>query len=181
MRRPGLGRTGFDASEIDFGGRGIGATMWGGVPQGDALRALEFGMEFFETALAYGDGHRERLIGRSNRKRGTRHRVLAARKIPPVDSIWPGLASTPLAEVLPAPWIRGSVGASLGKLGVEALDVEQLHVWNDAWLDDFAWPDTRTAMERLRAGGKVATGGISVNDRATETALRVAGTRSSRR
>ncbi len=177
MRRRRLGRTGFEVSEIGFGGWGIGGTMWRGVPDEEALRALdsalELGVDFFDTALAYGEGHSERLIGRVLRQRGARGRVVVATKVPPRDSVWPGRASTPLAEVFPARWIRRSVEASLGNLGAEVLDVEQLHVWNDAWLDDPAWPDTRAEMERLRDEGKVRHWGISVNDHAPDTALRV--------
>lgn len=176
MRRRRLGTTGYEVSEIGFGGWGIGGTMWRGVPDEEAMRALDcaldLGMDFFDTALAYGDGHSERLIGRALRQRRARHRVVVATKVPPMDSVWPGLAATPLAEVFPGYWIRRSVEASLENLGVEALDLEQLHVWNDAWLEDPAWPDTRAEMERLRAEGKVRHWGISVNDHAPETALR---------
>jgi len=53
------------------------------------------------------------------------------------------------------------------------LDVEQFHVWHDAWLADRAWPETRRAMEDLTREGKVLHWGVSINDHAPETAIKV--------
>src|SRR5438034_6295512 len=63
-----LGTTGYHVSEIGFGGWGLGADQWRGFDEAqgrDALReAVGQGITFFDTALAYGNGHSERLIGR---------------------------------------------------------------------------------------------------------------------
>ena len=63
-----LGTTGYHVSEIGFGGWGLGADQWRGFDEAqgrDALReAVDQGITFFDTALAYGNGHSERLIGR---------------------------------------------------------------------------------------------------------------------
>jgi len=177
MQRRRLGRTGYTVSEIGFGAWGIGATMWRGVTDEVAMRtvheALDLGMDFLDTALAYGEGHSEELLARVLRERGGRDAVVVATKIPPMDWVWPGKASTPLAHTYPGHWIEQCVEKSLRYLGVEALQIEQLHVWHDAWLDDPTWPETRAAMERLKRQGKVVHFGVSINSHAPESAMRL--------
>ena len=62
-----LGSTGYTVSELGFGAWGLGGGMWQGGSDGEgreALRAaVDQGITFFDTALAYGQGHSERLIG----------------------------------------------------------------------------------------------------------------------
>ena len=69
MRYRKLGRTGFEVSEIGFGAWGIGGKQWLGSGDEDSLaslrRAIELGLNFIDTALAYGDGHSEQLVGRA--------------------------------------------------------------------------------------------------------------------
>ena len=177
MRRRRLGRTGYEVSEIGFGAWGVGGAMWRGATDDEGReavrRALDLGVDFFDTALAYGDGHSEVILAEVLDERGARDRVVVATKIPPMDYGWPGKASTRLARVFPLRHLVDSVEASLKNLRAEALAIEQLHVWNDAWLSDPTWPETREAMERLRREGKVLHWGVSVNDHAPETALRL--------
>jgi aryl-alcohol dehydrogenase-like predicted oxidoreductase len=63
-----LGKTGINVSEIGFGGWGIGGQMWKGSDDKESMvalrKAVELGVNFFDTALAYGDGHSEQLIGK---------------------------------------------------------------------------------------------------------------------
>ena len=67
MKLRPLGATGYSVSEIGYGGWGLGADMWRGVDDAqtrEALRAaVDEGITFFDTALAYGTGHSERVIG----------------------------------------------------------------------------------------------------------------------
>lgn len=176
MKKRTLGATGFEVSEVGFGGWGIGGTMWRGSTDEEGSRALheafDRGVTLVDTALAYGDGHSEKLVAAALAERADRAGIVVATKIPPKDWVWPGRGTTPLSMTFPATWVVDCVDRSLRHLGVEALDVEQLHVWHDAWLDDPAWAETREAMERLRAMGKVRHWGISINDHAPETALR---------
>jgi aryl-alcohol dehydrogenase-like predicted oxidoreductase len=64
-----LGRTGLSVSEIGFGAWALGGTMWGGADDQASLaalaRALELGVTLIDTALVYGDGRSERLVGRA--------------------------------------------------------------------------------------------------------------------
>lgn len=176
MRTRRLGRTGYQVSEIGFGAWGLGGSMWLGVADQEAKRAvhtaLDLGVDFLDTALAYGDGHSERLLADVLAERSDRDRFVIATKIPPMDHEWPGKATTPLAKAFPLLWVRRCVENSLRNLRAEAIHVEQLHVWNDAWLDHPGWTETRETMEALRKEGKVLHWGISINDHAPESAMR---------
>ena len=177
MQTRPLGPTGYAISELGFGGWGLGGSQWRGVDdtQGrEALReALAQGVTFFDTALAYGDGHSERLIGEVLRDPIRAGLATIATKVPPLNEQWPGAAATPLAEVFPARHLAQSTERSVKNLRIDALPLQQLHVWNDAWLDDPEWAASREQMLRLKKEGKVLHWGISINDHAPETALRV--------
>jgi aryl-alcohol dehydrogenase-like predicted oxidoreductase len=172
-----LGITGYHVSEIGFGGWGLGADQWRGVDDSQgraALReAVDRGITFFDTALAYGNGHSERLVGQVLKEEIRSGRVVVATKVPPLNEEWPGAARTPLEKVFPARHISASTEKSLEHLGVEALSLQQLHVWHDAWLNDPAWEASYERIVRLKEEGKVLHWGISINDHAPETALRV--------
>jgi aryl-alcohol dehydrogenase-like predicted oxidoreductase len=173
MKSRRLGRTGIEVSEVGFGAWGLGATMWRGVADDDALAAVRAavasGVTFIDTALAYGDGHSERLIAKA------RTNVVVATKIPPKDGVWPAAAASEIADVFPSDHVRATTETSLRNLGGDAIALQQFHVWHDAWLDQPAWTATRREMERLVAEGKVRHWGISINDHAPETALRALG------
>ena len=177
MRTRPLGSTGFDVTEIGYGGWGLGGDMWLGSDDAEGRRALEealtCGVRFFDTALVYGDGHSEQLIGKVLEDARMRSETVVATKIPPRNMQWPGSGDRPLRETFPARHVVQSVETSLRNLGDEALQLQQLHVWHDAWLDDPEWQETRSAMARLKEQGKVLHWGISINDHAPQTALKV--------
>src|SRR5690348_11146771 len=151
--------------------------MWRGVPDTDGREALraafDRGISFFDTALAYGTGHSERLIGASLATELRTGRAVVATKVPPKNEEWPGKATRPLADVFPARHIQASTERSLKNLSLEAVPLQQLHVWHDAWLNDPEWPASYECIVRLKKEGKVLHWGISINDHAPETALRV--------
>jgi len=134
---------------------------------------VDQGITFFDTALAYGNGHSERLIGEVLKADIRAGRVVVATKVPPRNQEWPGKAGKPLADVFPARHLAASTERSLKNLGVEALPLQQLHVWHDAWLDDPEWEASYDRIVRLKREGKVLHWGISINDHAPETALGV--------
>lgn len=160
MRYRAFGRLDWQVSEIGFGTWGMGG--WSGADDGLAAEALdcavERGCNFFDTALAYGAGHSERLVGAMLRRHPDR-RLHVATKVPPKNLKWPGRASTPAADAFPADHLRASTETSLRNLGVERIDLQQLHVWSDAWADDDGWRE----LDRLKTAGVIGAVGISVN------------------
>ena len=170
LQRP-LGRTGMAISEIGYGAWGIGGSQWIGAQDDESLRALhraiDLGVNFVDTALAYGGGHSERLVGRLVRDR--RETVYVATKVPPKNLVWPAPRGVPVAENYPADHIVRSAETSLRNLRAERIDLLQLHTWLDDWLDQDGWRD---ALAGLKAAGKVRAVGISVNDHDPGSALR---------
>ncbi len=172
-----LGTTGYTVSELGFGAWGLGGGMWQGGSDSEAREALraavDQGITFFDTALAYGQGHSERLIGAALQSEIESGRVVVATKIPPRDGQWPGAAGTPIQDVFSPRHISTSTEKSLQNLGIDALPVQQFHVWHDAWLADPGWEASYAELVRLKKEGKVLHWGISINDHAPETALQV--------
>jgi aryl-alcohol dehydrogenase-like predicted oxidoreductase len=170
MRFRRLGRTNLEVSEIGYGAWGIGGKQWlGGEDHAsfEALhRAFELGLNLIDTALAYGDGHSERLVG--NAIRSAPHRVYVATKIPPKNRVWPASPATPIAEVFPPEYIVHSTEQSLHNLKVEQLDLQQFHVWTDAWAHTEEW---RRAIEDLKSSGKIGFAGISIAEHEPDSAL----------
>lgn len=171
-----LGRTGFEVSTIGFGGFGAGGldgAVWHGVDPRDAQRALyeamEAGLTLVDTVSAHGDG--ELLVGEVIRDLRARDRAVVVTKLPPHHGRWSGGAGRlPLA--FPPAYVVRSVEQSLRNLRAETLAVGQLQVWDDAWLDDAAWPELRGTMERLIKEGKVLTWGLCLPPGAPEAGLR---------
>lgn len=161
MRYRTFGRLGWQVSEIGFGTWGMGG--WSGSDDAESMAALDravaLGCNFFDTALAYGMGRSEKLVGEMLR-RHPGEQLYVATKVPPKNLKWPGRASTPAGEAFPADHIRTSTETSLRNLGVERIDLQQLHVWSDAWADDEGW---RREAERLKSEGLVRGFGISIN------------------
>jgi len=172
-----LGRTGMRVSEIGFGAWGIGGNQWRGGGDDESLaalrRAIELGVNFIDTALAYNEGHSERLIAKVLRETPvavatTRAAVSVATKIPPKNRIWPAYPGTPISEVFPYDYSIECTETSLRNLGVHTIDLQQFHVWNPEWLDRDEW---RRAVEDLKRSGKVRYFGISINAHEPDTAI----------
>ena len=165
-----LGRTGYMVSEIGFGAWGIGRAMWIGAQDDVSLRSLhraaELGLNFVDTALAYGDGHSEEVVGRFVKER--RERIFVATKIPPKNDLWPATDDSTLEEVFPTDHIMRSTERSLRNIGVECIDLQQFHVWNDRWSERSEWQE---AVHKLKKEGKVRHFGISINDYQPENGL----------
>jgi len=122
-------------------------------------RAVELGVNFIDTAAGYGSGHSERLVGRVVRE--SAETVHVATKIPPKNMQWPARAGVHAAEAFPAEWVVEQTQASLERLGLDTIDVQQFHVWSDEWVDQGDWLD---AIEQLKRAGKIRAFGVSIND-----------------
>ena len=174
MRSRTFGRTGWQASEVGYGMWGMGG--WSGSDDAESLaslhRAVEGGCTFFDTALAYGAGHSERLLGQLVRAHADRGLIVAT-KVPPKNLKWPGKAEYPVAETFPADHIHEFTARSLSNLGLERIDLLQFHVWDDAWADDDGW---KRAIEDLKRAGTIRAFGISVNRWQPENVLKAIAT-----
>ena len=156
-----FGRVGWSVSEIGYGMWGMAG--WTGSEDEESFqsldRAIELGCNFFDTAWAYGDGRSERLLGETLRRhRGKR--LYVATKIPPKNRKWPARPEYRLADVFPPDYIREYTEKSLDNIGVGRIDLQQLHVWNDAWAEDDSW---QRAVAALKEEKLVSAIGISVN------------------
>ena len=155
-----FGRVAWPVSEVGYGMWGMAG--WTGSADEESFaaldRAIELGCNFFDTAWAYGDGHSERLLGQTlKRHRGKR--LYVATKIPPKNRKWPARPYK-LDDVFPADYIREYTEKSLENIGVQTLDLQQLHVWNDDWAGDDRW---QRAVSSLKEEKLVSAIGISVN------------------
>ncbi len=165
-----LGRTGLQVSEIGYGAWGVGGKEWLGGSDEESVaalrRAIELGLNFIDTALAYGDGHSERLVGRVVREMG--REVYIATKVPPKNLLWPARRGIGIDQVFPYDYILRCTEQSLKNLQVERIDLQQLHVWNPEWIGSDDW---RRAFEELKKSGKVRFVGVSINDHDPDSAL----------
>jgi aryl-alcohol dehydrogenase-like predicted oxidoreductase len=161
MKYRTFGRTGWEVSEIGYGMWGMGD--WTGSDDDESMRSLQKavdeGVNFFDTAWAYGQGHSEHLLGQLLRA-NPGARLYTATKIPPMNLRWPARARDPLDETFPPSHIRAYTERSLKNLGVRAIDLMQFHVWHDAWSGDERW---QTEMRRLKDEGLVRAWGLSLN------------------
>jgi len=165
MRYRRFGRTGWQVSEIGYGMWGMGG--WTGSDDEESLRALDvafaLGCNFFDTAWVYGLGKSERLLGEALRQRGDRSpdsNIHVATKIPPKNMKWPAKAEYPVQEAYPPDHIREYTEKSLENLGTPTIDLQQFHVWSDAWAEDDGW---QRAVDDLKREKLVRAIGISVN------------------
>jgi aryl-alcohol dehydrogenase-like predicted oxidoreductase len=148
-----LGRTGRDVSVIGFGAWAIGGS-WGSVDDSQSLRALhaaaDAGVTLIDTADVYGDGHSERLIARFLRERSGEPFFVATKigRSVPLD----------MANYTPEAF-RGWVDRSRENLGVDRLDLVQLHCLPTSI---YYQPETFAALDDLVASGSMAAYGVSV-------------------
>ena len=157
MRTRTFGRLGWQVSEIGHGLWGAGG--WTGSDDDESIaamnRSMDLGCNFFDTALAYGQGKSEQLLAKAMRPG-----IRVATKIPPKNGRWPALASYALEDVFPADYIRECTETSLANLQLSSVDLQQFHVWSDAWADDDRW---QRAVTDLKNEGMVRAFGISLN------------------
>lgn len=165
-----LGRTGFDVSEIGYGAWGISGKQWIGAEDKESLKvlrtAIDKGINFIDTALAYGEGKSEKLVGRAVSDAEVNVRI--ATKVPPKNRLWPARSGIGIDDVFPYDYIVACTEESLRNLGMDAVDLQQLHVWNPDWIDRDEW---RRAFEDLKTSGKVRAVGVSINDHQPDTAI----------
>lgn len=148
-----LGRTGWRVSAISFGAWAIGGT-WGKVDDEESIaalhRALDLGVNFFDTADVYGDGRSERLLARLRRERpGAFHiATKVGRRLNP--HVAAGYNSENLTKF---------VERSLKNLEIEAIDLLQLHC---PPTEVYYLPEVFGVLDDLVIAGKLRYYGVSV-------------------
>jgi aryl-alcohol dehydrogenase-like predicted oxidoreductase len=156
-----FGRTNWMVSEIGYGMWGLAG--WTGSDQDEVGRALErsveLGCNFFDTAWGYGAGRSEEILGALLKKHAGR-KLYHATKIPPKNFKWPSKPTYSLKDCFPADHIIEYTEKSLKNLGVDCIDLQQFHVWEDQWHNQDEW---KLAIEKLKKAGKVLHFGVSVN------------------
>jgi aryl-alcohol dehydrogenase-like predicted oxidoreductase len=169
MQNRTLGRTNLNVSDIGYGAWGIGKSQWIGADDHESLASLkaarDHGVNFFDTALAYGDGHSERLI---NQAFGRDREVIIASKIPPINRVWDIKPGSPIQGTFPKKYVLECLDQSLSNLGRDQIDLMQFHTWIDDWATDAEWLDTVRLMKK---SGKVRFIGISVQSHLPNTVL----------
>ena len=172
MNQRKLGRTGLQVSEIGYGAWGIGKTMWLGADDDESLsalnRAIDLGVTLIDTALGYGNGHSEQLVGQVVRERS--EDIVVATKIPPKNMTWPAPDGIDPEEAFPADWVRSCTERSLSNLGLDTVDVQQFHVWSDEWVGRGTWLE---GIEALKSEGKIRAFGVSINDHQPSNAIKL--------
>jgi len=153
-----LGPTGFDITSIGFGAWAIGGDRrsgWG--PQDDdesiaaIRRALDLGVNWIDTAPLYGLGHSEEVVGRALRGMSDPPYVFTK-----CSFVWDDAGT--VTQSLTAESVAAEVEASLQRLGVEALDLYQIH-WPEG-VDDQLEEGWQT-MADLKSAGKIRAIGVS--------------------
>lgn len=155
MEQRTLGRTGWNVSAIGYGAWAIGGGAWGRTDDAESLRslhrAIDLGVNFLDTADVYGDGHSERLIGRVLRERPGEDLVVATK------------AGRRLDPHVAAGYDRANLTAfvdrSLANLGVERIDLLQLHCPPG---EVYHMPEVFGILDDLTQAGKIRHYGVSV-------------------
>ncbi|WP_211112475.1 aldo/keto reductase [Azospirillum sp. SYSU D00513] len=149
-----FGRTDWTVSEIGFGAWAIGGS-WGGVSEEDAKQALhaalDAGTSFIDTADVYGDGRSERIIRDVLKERGGERPIVATKAGRRLDPH--------VAEGYNRKNLEAFIDRSLSNLGVETLDLVQLHC---PPTEVYYRPEVFGAMDDLVAAGKIRFYGVSV-------------------
>ncbi len=157
MKYVKLGKTGLSVSRICFGCMSYGSKKWmpwvieADEARAHYARAIEAGINFFDTSNNYSNGESERITGRYLREMGRRDELVVATKV--FSPMGPG----PNQGGLSRKHIIASCEDSLRRLGMDYIDLYQIHRW------DFTTPieETLDALDSLVRAGKVRYLGAS--------------------
>lgn len=155
MKHTRLGHTDLNVSRICFGCWQLSPSFWGDVPVGPwaeaVKKALDLGVNFIDTADAYGDGHAETELGKLLKSEGLRDQFIIATKF-----YW-NFADGPRHPDTTHDYILRACEASLQRLQTDRIDLYQIHGW-----DPITRPDeVARAFATLKQQGKVRWFGVS--------------------
>ncbi|NHV07412.1 MAG: aldo/keto reductase [Thaumarchaeota archaeon] len=149
MEYVNLGKSGIKVSIIGLGAWQASGKTWGADVEDENIvkairRAYELGINFIDTAEAYGNGHSEEVVGKAVKEIGRENLVIATK----VHG-----AHLRYNELLKA------AEHSLKRLGIKEIDLYQVH-WPDPW-EQIPLKHTMRAMEQLYKEGKIRAIGVS--------------------
>jgi aryl-alcohol dehydrogenase-like predicted oxidoreductase len=154
MQRRMLGSSGFEISTIGLGSWAIGGHMWGGQDDAQSAEgihaAVDHGINWIDTAPIYGSGHSEEVVGR------------AVKQLPPAErpliftKFGLGADSDVRKQSASAAEVQAECDGSLRRLGVERIDLYQLH-----WPAPQPIAETAAACAALLKAGKIRAIGVS--------------------
>ncbi|MDL2407270.1 aldo/keto reductase [Rhizobium calliandrae] len=155
MKHHAFGRTSFIVTDVGFGAWQIGGA-WGDVSEADGRAALnaalDSGMTFIDTADVYGDGRSEKIIADVLKARGGTRPMVATKA---------GRRLNPhVADGYNKANLEGFIDRSLKNLGVESLDLVQLHC---PPTEVFYRPEVFAGLDELQKAGKIKGYGVSVS------------------
>lgn len=163
MKKRQLGKTNIQISEVGLGTWQMSGDVWGKKTEAEYIQAIEVAMEaginYFDTALEYGNGYCEQVVGKALQGHPS---VVISSKIPPQCDEWSAKPQGNIDDYFSPGWIYECCETTLKNLGRECIDILFLHTWNVAWGDRTEWYE---AMLRLKDQGKIRAIGISVGDR----------------
>ena len=156
-----FGKTNWNIGEIGYGMWGMGGwTNSNDIQSSDSLDlAVENGVNFFDTAWGYGEGHSEKLLGKLL-KRHKNKKLYSASKLPPKNFKWPAKSEYSFFDSYPSKHILDYTERTLKNLDVEKIDLLQFHTWDDSWSSIDEW---KRSVEDLKKSGKITAIGISMN------------------
>jgi aryl-alcohol dehydrogenase-like predicted oxidoreductase len=154
MQRRKLGSSGFEISRIGLGTWAVGGHMWGGQDDTNSIEAihaaLDHGINWIDTAPIYGSGHSEEVVGRAIKQLPASQRPLIFTKFGlGIDGSNPNRSAA-------ATEVMAECDASLRRLGVDQIDLYQLH-----WPAPQPIPETAGACGTLLKAGKIRAVGVS--------------------
>lgn len=161
MKYRRFGRTDWQVSEVGYGMWGMAG--WTASDDAQSAKSLDLavknGVNFFDTAWGYGEGHSEELLGDLVRRHPSK-KLYTASKIPPKNFQWPAKPEYRFEDSYPTEHIMDFTHKTLKNLGTEQLDLMQFHTWDDGWSHREEW---QRAIEDLKTSGKISAMGISMN------------------
>ncbi|MEX3625419.1 aldo/keto reductase [Viridibacillus arvi] len=168
MKYRKLGRTSIEVSEIGYGAWGLANSSWldgnDEKIQRSVDKAVELGVNFFDTALTYGNG-----VGEVRLAHFLRHHphVNVATKIPTVNRKFNPIGCE-FDSMYSKEHIINCTKKSLQNLNRDHIDLQQLHVWTDEWLKDDEWYE---AIDYLKNEGLIRFFGVSVQAHQPESVI----------
>ena len=146
-----LGRSGIDFTVLTFGCWQAGGKQWSDTNDDDSLEAMraayESGITAYDTAEAYGSGHSEELLGKFIQEVGRDNLTIATK-------VGAGMLATDK--------LNRSCDESLNRLGVDKIDLYQIHWPSGTWGGDkIPLEETMTALNKLQEVGKIGAIGVS--------------------